>query len=45
MELKLQRAILAEQPNLTVKELEEKAQDIFDYWVENCLIDVLEAEG
>lgn len=45
MELKLQRAILAEQPELTIKQVEEKARDIANYWIESCLSDVLEAES
>lgn len=44
MELELQRAILKLKPELSVKEVEAKAKDIFYYWVDHCLEDVLELE-
>lgn len=43
MELELQREILRLRPKLSIKEVEAKAQDIFYYWLDNCLEDVLEA--
>ena len=44
MELKLENEILKLQPNLTVKQVHEKALDIFAYWIEACLPDVLESD-
>lgn len=43
MQLKLEREILRLNPELSVKEVEAKAQDIFEYWVEACLEDVLDS--
>lgn len=45
MELKLQREILRLNPELTVAQIKAKAEDVFTYWIENCLEDVLEADN
>lgn len=44
MELTLQREILRLKPEYTVEQVEEKAKEIFNYWVDSCLEDVMEAE-
>lgn len=43
MELKLQREIARLRPELTIKQIEEMARDFFEYWVDGCIEDVLEA--
>lgn len=43
MELKLEREILRLRPELSVKDVEQLALDISQYWIESCLPDVLEA--
>ena len=43
MELKLANEILRIKPELTSEEAIEQARDIFEYWVDSCLPDVLEA--
>lgn len=44
MELKLQREILRLRPELTAKAAEDIASDVFYYWVEGCLEDLLDEE-
>lgn len=44
MQLKLERKISELNPQLTVAQVEQKALDISEYWIDSCLEDVLEAD-
>jgi hypothetical protein len=43
MEIRLQRRILELKPELTLGQLKDISEDVFDYWVDACLEDALEA--
>ena len=45
MQKRLEQEILKLNPNLSLGEVEEKAKDILEYWIDGCLQDVLEADG
>ena len=44
-QLKLEREILKYNPNYSVKKIEQLSNDIFNYWVYECLPDVLEVNN
>ena len=43
MELKLQRELFRLKPELTIEQLQTMSHGIADYWISQCLPDVLEA--